>query len=246
MNLRIALCDDEPIYLDKLDKFLLQYSFEHGIDFDIDKFFNGASLLKAYTRPGSYNMVFMDIEMPGENGIDVVSALRNRIARNVISIFISNYPEYMYDSFSVHPYQFLQKPATYDTIARLLDDILQDLTINRGPLITVTDNTGTDFTINTDDIYFIEATNSKCRDITIHMTDFDINTRGTLIQMEKILPSGSFFRSTRNTLVNLGRILYIKDYTIIFDNQLTASVSRRNKDALIDQYVDIVLAPQRI
>lgn len=245
MTLKIALCDDEPAYNNSLNKLLTRYSFEHDLDLSIDTYTDGRALLNVYKSTGAYNIIFMDIEMPERNGIDIVSDIRS-FDRDIITVFVSNYPEYMYDSFSVHPYQFIQKPVTYDSLEKAMNDILSDMTTREDSYITVTDGTGDTITINTNDIYFLEATDSRNRELTIHLNDLDIHIRGTLSQMEKTLPDDMFVRSSRTVLINLSHILLIRNNTVVFDNRLTVGVSIRKVGALTDLYTRRIVARKRI
>lgn len=245
MTLKIALCDDDPAYIDSLKNLLLQYSFEHDIDLSIDEYKEGEQLFDIYNNSGMYNVLFMDIEMPKRNGIEIISGIRS-IDRNLITVFVSNYPEYMYDSFSVHPYQFIQKPVTAESLEKTMNDIICDITVNENSHITVTDNTGDTITISTDEIYYIEATDARNRDLVIHLNGSEIETRGTLAQMENTLPEDFYVRSTRTTLINLSHVLLIRNQTLVFDNRLTVGVSLRKVRTLTELYTKRIVARKRI
>lgn len=245
MTLRIALCDDEPAYIDSLNNLLIRYSFDHDIDLSIDAYHDGEQLLNVCEHSRTYNVLFMDIEMPQRNGIEIVSDIRS-IDRNLITVFVSNYPEYMYDSFSVHPYQFIQKPVTAESLEKTMNDIIADTSVIEDPFITVTDNYGNMVSISTDEIYYIEATDARNRDLVIYLNGSEIYTRGTLAQFENLLPGDLFVRPSRTTLINLSHILLIKDQTVVFDNKLTVSISQRKVRTLKELYTRRVVARRRI
>ena len=245
MTLKIALCDDDPVYTDSLKKLLWGYAFSHDIDLSIDEYQEGEQLLDAYNNSGMYNVAFMDIEMPKRNGIEIVSDIRS-IDRDLITIFVSNYPEYMYDSFSVHPYQFIQKPVTSESLEKTMNDIISDIGAHEDSYVTVTDNSGDKVTISTDAIYYIEAADARNRDLVIHLNGSETETRGTLAQMEKVLPEDMFVRSSRTSLINLSHILLIKNQTVVFDNKLTVSISLRKVRALTELYTRRIVARKRI
>lgn len=122
----------------------------------------------------------------------------------------------MVDSFAAHPYQFIQKPFSEKHIYEVMDDLISDMRDDVS-FLDNTDNSGTYFTIKTDNICYIESTDSKSKDITYHMVDRDILTRGTLSQIEAELDDYRFVRCSRNSIVNLRHIYYIKDMTVHFD-----------------------------
>ncbi len=119
MKLNIAICDDDNTMTSFLSSTILQYQVANNTDFQVDIFQNGKDLLERFQKPGDYHVVLLDIEMPVLNGIQVADVIKNMRDRNVLIIFISNYPKYMQDSFSVHPYHFLQKPITSQRVYQL-------------------------------------------------------------------------------------------------------------------------------
>jgi len=245
MNLSTAICDDDRKDAEILRDMLLKYSFTHDIDMSFDIFIDGNSLKSRYTSPGIYNIIFMDIEMPGTDGITTISDIRNNIDRNLTTVFVSSYPEYMCESLTVHPYQFLQKPVKPSDIETLMNDIVTDMG-NIGQHISITDNNGDEYTIHVDDICYIETVNSRTRDLAIHLFDDVLNTRGTLKKMEQKIDSDKFIRCSRTLLVNLSHIHYIKNQTVYFDNRLALDVSIRGRKLLRDMYEKIEIAARRI
>ena len=102
MKLNIAICDDENRILTHTSSLIDIYQFQHlDTNLSVDCYTSGESLLENYTQPRQYHILLLDIEMPGMNGIETARQIRNTIDRNAIIVFISSYPEYMQESFSV-------------------------------------------------------------------------------------------------------------------------------------------------
>ena len=70
--MRIAICDDVPREQEQFEKALRGWDPTRSVE----KFLNGASLLEAARHVPHFDLVFLDIYMPGENGIDIAKALR--------------------------------------------------------------------------------------------------------------------------------------------------------------------------
>ena len=244
MTLGIAICDDDKNCRDRLYDILLDYSVAHDIDMTVDCYPDGRSLVNACHNPGQYNILFMDIEMPGISGIDAAVSLRNSVDKNLETVFISSYNEYMGDSFAAHPYQFIQKPFADRDIYDVMDELTSDMCSNVS-FISIRDNTGSEYTINSDDICYIESTDARNRDITYHLVDRDIMTRGTLSEVEKKIGETRFVRCSRTAIVNLAHIYYIKDMTIYFDNHMSVTVSRRCRNMLEEQYIQKIVSGKR-
>lgn len=72
MTLKIAICDDCEKDRKHMIQLLLRYAFAHECDFHIEEFQNGKELQKKYCTRDTFQIIFIDIEMPDESGIDVV------------------------------------------------------------------------------------------------------------------------------------------------------------------------------
>lgn len=246
MQLNIAICDDEPACSRMLQQFLTTYSMDNSLDIHVDLYPDGESLLAYYqnTRHTTYQLLLLDIEMPGMNGIQAAGQIRKTIDSNVIIVFISNYPEYMHDSFSVHPYHFLQKPIDASAIHTLMDDIMLDYQHSHS-LLSIIDGTDREYTIQIRDIYYIECVNSKKKRLTFHMPDSSIETKGILSVWENQLSPYGFALCSRTILVNLSHIHYIQENVIVLDNGNTIPVSKRNKKSIMDHFLNQVVAINR-
>lgn len=106
-NMRILICDDDLIFVRKLQQLVASF-FEH-IHVKcpvIDIFTDGQSLLDDKEHK---DILFLDIEMPGINGICVGNELAKR-EKNIIIFVITSYPQYLDDAMRFHVFRYLSKP----------------------------------------------------------------------------------------------------------------------------------------
>ena len=80
------------------------------IDFEITTYNDSRLLLSDYVQPGTFHILFLDVEMPEPNGIAAAQRIRNLPDRDVRIVFVSSYPQYMKESFNVQTFQYLTKP----------------------------------------------------------------------------------------------------------------------------------------
>ena len=118
--LRIGICDDE-----KEMRFALRYKLERiletrSIDSEIYEFSLGDRLAEWYGKhTGELDLVFLDIEMSGSNGMETAGLLR-RDDSSLQIVFVTGHPDYVFDGYSVGALGYLMKPPS----GSALDDIL--------------------------------------------------------------------------------------------------------------------------
>lgn len=240
MTLKIALCDDNINALDFLYSTLWNYQVATDINLIIDKYTNPKDLLTAYKEPGTYHIVLLDIEMPEMNGIKVAEIIRKLKDRQVIIVFISNYPQYMQESFAVHPFHYLQKPLKEHTIYELMHQILEEIQDSH-ILYSIISTDTSEQTININDVLYIEVMNGKTKELAFHFFEKTIVARGTLLHWEKELSEYNFYLCRRGILLNLQHVHYFDKNNIILNNGKSIPVSRTNLKKLKELYINRVV-----
>jgi len=99
MNYKIAVCDDEKIFVDDLTEKIKSC----GNEYEIYPFDSGESLLKSKIV---FNIIFLDIEMTGLDGINAAFKLRENGYDGII-IFLTSHTEFMPEAFKVNAFRFL-------------------------------------------------------------------------------------------------------------------------------------------
>ena len=157
MLYKIAICDDELNQIKIVSDYLTRFSITTDTEFQIERFTSGNELLKKYYNEKSpFDILFLDMEMPGRNGIETAEEIRRIPDRNVLIAFITSYPEYMQDSFDVQASQYFTKPISYELFEQKLEKMLSyigELETN----ITVISQKNGEIILHLDDIVCFEA-----------------------------------------------------------------------------------------
>lgn len=119
--LRIAICDDDVLFTGMLEKLLKKEALSNGIEIEIDVFFDGSMLEKYVCQGNLYDLIYLDIEMEQENGIEAARHIRE-VDKSVLLIYISGYEQYLKELFEVEPFRFLSKPLENDKLSRYFQD----------------------------------------------------------------------------------------------------------------------------
>ncbi len=110
--MRIAICDDDPREQEQFENALREWDPARYAE----KFPDGSSLLDAAQKQPYFDIVFLDIYMPEENGIRIAETLREISPQTGIA-FVTTSTEHAVDAFSLHALHYLLKPVTAEGVA---------------------------------------------------------------------------------------------------------------------------------
>ena len=112
--MRIAICDDNPQHVRQYTEKLSAIGQKHGLTSTIDQYANGEQLLFAQEDAATRaDIIFLDIRMPGRNGVDIAHALREMQQDGEI-IFFTHSTDNMLDAFDVDALHYIVKGQTSD------------------------------------------------------------------------------------------------------------------------------------
>lgn len=119
----IGICDDEIKTCNELEKYIEAYLKSNYLIASIEVFYSGETLCKYLNAENPrFNLVFLDIELPQINGIQVGNYIRDLLKDEVVEIiYISSKTNYAMELFANRPLDFIVKPLQYDKIAKTLD-----------------------------------------------------------------------------------------------------------------------------
>ncbi len=225
--MKIAICDDDKIFLNKIENILNDCAKEND-DVTIIKFNSGVELLKYDLE--SIDILFIDIEMPEISGFDVLEEIGEL---NVIVIFVSNYSEKVYTAIKYSPFRFIRKKYIEDEVPEAIKAAKKRL-ISKNQYIYIT-NKGQSIKIAIEDIMYIESSLNNLIFIT---TDGTFKTRGFLNTYKNNILFNTFKMSHRSYLVNTLKIRRIEKNTIIMENGDILPLSRTRKEEVKNAFID--------
>ena len=120
MELRFAVVEDRLPDAQRLES-LLRLAFGGGQPLVCDHYESGDAFLAAFPSK-NYQVVFLDICIEGTNGIETARILR-RADPDLLLVFVTSSPEYVWDAFPVHPFDYLLKPYREEKLFQLADEL---------------------------------------------------------------------------------------------------------------------------
>lgn len=220
--MRIAVCDDQRIYIDDVIANCKKAFADESLIFDC--FTSGEELLALDLKS---DFLFLDIEMTGIDGIGVKDLLEQRKCATKI-IFLTSHEERMVEAFGENVIGFLHKPLQQDAFDKIVNKMKRIL--NRTTVEWA--HEGKLYAVYAEDIRYIEAQDKY----TCVVTDVEkYLVRRTITEWEELLPKPDFCRVNRSYLINL-KIINKTQNEIILEEGKKIRMSRKNKDAIMAQY----------
>lgn len=234
--MRIAICDDEEYILSILDDYVSRYSEKYNSSFTLAKFKSGEELLSYMDSKSDIDIIFLDIQMPGINGIDTAHMIRKKDS-HVKIFFLTSLVKYVLEGYSVRAERYLIKPLKYNQFEKELQNVVNSIELENNRFFVEKNDNGI-FKVMLSDVLYIETVG---RNTLIHtMTDKIVSYRN--MKEHETLLDKCFFRCYRAYIVNLAYVKSVVEYEVVIGKDIKIPLSKYRKkqfkEALLDYYGD--------
>lgn len=232
--IRIGICDDEIAYREQLKEIVLSEEREIQKNVKITIYSSAAELSKAYESGEMVNILFLDIELGNENGIDTAKMIKQKMPE-VILIYISSHYDYVFDIFSTSPFEFIKKPFDISRVKAILRRAINS--ISNVKTVQVHHNKIIE-NIRVKDIMYIE---NQGRRICIYVSSgFKITAYDKLenIETEIVDDPDTFLRIHKSFIVNFTYIRRYEYQKVILWNGTEINISKRYRNEVRDKYMN--------
>lgn len=192
--LRIALCEDDAQDAESLRDCIQQSGYLVWVEW----FDSGESLLNSYEK-GKYDVVFVDVYLPGMSGIDTVRAIRGVDSRIVV-VFVTSSIEHTRDGYRLGALKYIEKPFSSDEVKAALG--LAWILRDKQDVCVFATKSG-EVRVPLETICYVEITNHTCM---IHLESGMVETNMKIERLAALLPPPRFIRCHRSFIVNLEHV----------------------------------------
>lgn len=230
--IEIAIVDDREEERARIRECLDYLTKTEGIEFGITEFSTGMAFIGNY-RP-EYDIVFMDIEMPGMNGIDTARDLR-RLDPGVILIFVTDMAQYAIQGYEVEALDYILKPINKFSFAIKVRRAVAR-TVKRNDEYIQIRTEGETYSVRIAAIKYLEVTGHY---VIFHTTDGDYTEYTTLKEAYARINREYFVHCSRSYLVNLKHVTSVnRDKVTVGEDELI--ISRPQKKAFLSALSDFM------
>lgn len=227
--LKIAICDDSKSDIKMIHKNISTIFKNFNINFDIATFSDAAFFLSA-SEDKNFDVVFLDIDMPQINGLEVATELNKR---NIISeiIFVTNHDELVYKAFRFKALGFVRKKHIETEMLEIIEILIEH--INRRYKHILIQDGHIEKKAHINDVIYMQSDDHYVNVVT---SNGKIMIRKTLNDIESEYSVYGFIRIHLRYLVNYRYIYSIEKNVIILDNQEKLPLSRSRAKAVKDSF----------
>ena len=225
--IRIAVCDDERDFSERIKCLIEQYFTEQATETNITIFDSGDDFL---AKSIDYNAVFLDIDMPNIGGFEIAEQLSG----DTLIIFVTTHDELVYSSLKFRPFRFIRKAYLEEELPETLEEVNKEIAkLNASSKFILQTKNG-EVLLNVNNIEYIEIYSHLMQVYTVGGEVLECY--GSLSTMEKQLNDFDFVRAHKSYLVNCRYIFSIEKNQIILDDKTKIPLSRYKADAVKSKF----------
>ena len=234
MQIKIALCDDDINIQFAIEEFLQHILQEYHIDYEVECYDSGDQLCASYEK-GMYDLLFLDIEYKGKNGVEVGKHIREWVGDEIVQIaYISGNAGYAMELFEYRPINFLVKPISELEVRKVVDKFLL---ITNQKMETFSYKIGSNsYQVSLSDILYFS---SRGRKITLHGREEDAEFYGSLENIYSQIKGKRFLYVHKSFLVNYHCIKKMEYEQVTLYDGVVIPISQARRSAIRKQFMDI-------
>ncbi len=231
--IKVAVCDDSLHCSNRIVKRVKSYMHNKKIESEISVFTSGEDLLD--TDVSTYDLIFLDVEMNGDNGIETARKIR-KINNDVQLIYVSGLIQYAPAGYEVRASAYILKNDLESLFDNTMNDVIKELNFREEKYKFKCDDIIISLPLK--NILYIESFNKTVKIHTINFPKHHFETRLKISDIANDLSSKGFLQVHKSFLVNMENVVKLKNYKVYLKNNIELNVSQRKWANIYATYVD--------
>ena len=219
MNYKISIIDDNETDIEYITALVKGWAETTGHTLALSAFPSAEAFLFEYESGSGFDMLLLDIEMGGMNGVELAKKIRQRDG-TVQLVFITGFPDFIAEGYEVSALHYLMKPVSPEKLCSVLEKAVGNLAKSE-KRIRVTHDRHIEL-IPLSRILYVEAQKQY---VLIHTPEQTYRMKTTLAETKDALDE-FFFKCQRSYLINLRYVVQVKSGCVVLKNGEEIPISR--------------------
>lgn len=229
--IKIAVCDDDLKFVGAIQEYLEQLAKEEHFELEIECFLSGNELLQEYEKGILFDLIYLDIEMHGADGIETAKQIRRK-DYHVLIVYISSHEEYLRQLFEAEPFRFLPKPVEYSAFRMVFRQAAERILEQQSNYFHF--KTGKSMIkVPCKEILYFESAGRK---VIVHMVQRSYEYYGKLNEIEEHLKDMRFVRIHKAYLVNIDNVEAFQYERVAMSDGTILSISQKNRPRIRSEF----------
>lgn len=230
--MRIAIIEDESSHGQLLCSYVEEWGRSKRMVIHIEQYKSAKQFLFVFDENQNFDVLFIDIQMPGMNGMEMAKKIRQK-NQEIVFVFTTGIADYMQEGYEVEAMHYLLKPLDKEKVYHCMEKAIHKTKTEEYLLV----HTGEEIIrIPIRDINYVEAKGHGCI-VRIQGKPF-VTVKENMTWMEEKLLSLGFVKCHRSYLAGIRNIHKIDKTDIYFDDGSTAPVSRRMYQQVNQKFIE--------
>lgn len=228
--MRIAVCEDDNIVSAYMEEYLASLNIS---DIQYEIFASGEDLIRYLEyEKAFFQIYFMDIEMPGRNGIEISEYIRAH-DKNARIIFVTDHSDYVYQVFEILPFRFLRKPIEREQLNKVLKEAIAQIDAEKKVFFFKIGKS--QFQAAYEEILYFEGNLRKVHLVSM-AGEWDFYSK--ISKVYKQLDTGIFLQIHASYIVNMDYIRCITETEVTLTNGAKLPISKKFRDSVRKHHME--------
>lgn len=239
IKISFAVCDDDEIVCEAVYDRVKAIFEKCGIECEAEKYTSPVELGTFLANDKRhYDLLFLDIDMPRINGINLAKVAKKKSGDNTDIIFVSNREDRVFEALGVQPFGFVRKGNFVGDLKDVLRSYLNKKVLSKNYFAVRTNNNSVAQKVCVNDIVYIES--FRYNQIIYLVNGEKLEIRMTMEELEEKLKQYSIIRIYKSFLVNLKYVQRIErdGVKVQYDDGVFLNISRRHVQEIKAIYLD--------
>lgn len=220
--LKIAVLDDQELYVNKIDEITRNAMLKQGIAYELFKYTSTEEFLYDLSEDNKFDIYLIDVELQTTSGLEVARKIREKYYDSVI-IYVTNYIEYAVAGYEVNAYRYIPKNILEEKLPEAYATVYANVE-NKKKNFYIIENNHRIERIAYEDIFYVKKDQKYIRIVHKHGISRERKTIAEFI--ESVQSLDTFVLVDRSYIVNAFHIMNLKKLEIVLRNGESIPVSR--------------------